>query len=372
VKFASSGIVVDEAAGRANVTLNRTGDTTATVTVSYATSDATATARSDYMPVFGVVTFNPGETQKIVSIPLIDNGYGPGSGTQRTFSLTIGNTIGGAIQMPNIATITVNNNDAVDAANNPLNDPGFLVREHYLDFLNREPDAAGLSFWTNNIAKCGSDQQCLEVQRINTSASFFLSIEFQDTDYLVYRMYKTAYGNLPNAPVPIRFNEFLADAQEIGNGVIVGQPGWETLLENNKQAFANEFVTRARFASAFPLSTTAAQYVDQLNANAGNVLSATERNQLIDDLSNGAKSQAQVLRLVSENQELYKTEFNRAFVLMEYFGYLRRDPNSGPDTDFSGYNFWLTKLNSFNGNYVRAEMVKAFLSSIEYRQRFAP
>jgi hypothetical protein len=57
---------------------------------------------------------------------------------------------------------------------------------------------------------------------------------------------------------------------------------------------------------------------------------------------------------------------------MQYFGYLRRDPNSGPDTDFAGYNFWLTKLNSFNGDYIKAEMVKAFLTSLEYRQRFAP
>jgi len=59
-------------------------------------------------------------------------------------------------------------------------------------------------------------------------------------------------------------------------------------------------------------------------------------------------------------------------VLMQYFGYLRRDPNSGPDADFGGYNFWLNKLNSFNGDYIKAEMVKAFISSQEYRQRFAP
>jgi hypothetical protein len=65
-------------------------------------------------------------------------------------------------------------------------------------------------------------------------------------------------------------------------------------------------------------------------------------------------------------------EFNRAFVLMQYFGYLRRDPNGGQDADYTGFDFWLTKLNQFNGNFVNAEMVKAFITSTEYRQRFGP
>ena len=65
-------------------------------------------------------------------------------------------------------------------------------------------------------------------------------------------------------------------------------------------------------------------------------------------------------------------ELNRAFVLMEYFGYLRRNPDDAPEStrDYTGYDFWLTKLVQFNGNYINAEMVKAFLSSTEYRQRF--
>jgi len=59
-------------------------------------------------------------------------------------------------------------------------------------------------------------------------------------------------------------------------------------------------------------------------------------------------------------------------VLMQYFGYLRRNPNDAPDGNFVGYDFWLDKLNSFNGDFNRAEMVKAFLSSAEYRRRFGP
>jgi hypothetical protein len=263
---------------------------------------------------------------------------------------------------------------------NPIDDPQFFVRQHYVDFLGREPDAAGLAFWTNEIALCGTDPGCIEVKRINVSAAFFLSIEFQETGYLVYRMYKASYGDatgtstfsgMHQLPVPIiRLNEFLPDTQQIGNGVIVNQSGWETVLENNKQAFTAEFVQRSRFTTAYPTSMTAAQFVDTLNANAGSPLSLSERNQLVSDLSSGAKTRAQVLRAVAEDQDLNNAEFNRAFVLMQYFGYLRRNPNDPQDTDYSGYDFWLTKLNQFNGNFVNAEMVKAFLVSTEYRQRF--
>jgi hypothetical protein len=117
---------------------------------------------------------------------------------------------------------------------------------------------------------------------------------------------------------------------------------------------------------------TPAQFVDQLNQNAGNPLSQSERDQLVSDLTGGAKTRAQVLRAVAEDQDLNNAEFNRAFVLMQYFGYLRRNPNDPQDTDYTGYDFWLTKLNQFNGNFVNAEMVKAFIVSGEYRNRFGP
>jgi hypothetical protein len=176
---------------------------------------------------------------------------------------------------------------------------------------------------------------CTEVRRIDGSASFFLSIEFQQTGYLVERMYKVAYGDVdgtstfPTAhslKVPIvRFNEFLADTQQITRGVVVLQPGWEQLLESNKVAFFNEFVQRARFTGAFPPAMAPTDFVDKLNLNAGNPLSATERNQLISDLTTNTKTRAQVLRAVAEHPNLTSSEFNRAFVLMQYFGYLRRN-----------------------------------------------
>src|SRR5207237_4702463 len=95
---------------------------------------------------------------------------------------------------------------------------------------------------------------------------------------------------------------------------------------------------------------------------------------LFDSATNTSNTtaRAQALRQLAENQNLYNAEFNRAFVLMQFIGYLRRNPNDSPDSDYTGYDFWLTKLNAFNGNFVNAEMVKAFITSVEYRQGFGP
>ena len=255
---------------------------------------------------------------------------------------------------------------------NQIDDTQFFVRQHYRDFLSREADQEGLGFWANQINSCGGDQRCLEVNRINDSGSFFLSIEFQETGYLAYRMYKTAFGNLPNAPVPITFSEFIPDTQTIGRDVVVNRPGWEQVLENNKRIFAAQFVERPPFTAAFTPAMSAQEFVDKLNENAGSPLSQTERDQLASDLSGGRRSRADVLRAIAENPKLAQAESNRAFVLMQYFGYLRRNPNDAPDGNFAGYNFWLDKLNSFNGDFNQAEMVKAFISSAEYRRRFGP
>jgi hypothetical protein len=263
-----------------------------------------------------------------------------------------------------------------------IDDNDFFTQEQYIDFLNRMPDQSGFQFWLNQLTNCGANNPgCTEVMRINVSASFFLSIEFKETGYLAERTYKSAFGDAPNAvstlngthnivAPKIRFSEFLTDIKAIGNGVVVLQSGWEAALEANKVAYFNAFVQRSSFTTDYPVGMTPAQFVDKLNSNAGNPLSQSERDQLVSDLTGGGKTRAQVLRAVAEDQDLLNAEFNRAFVLMQYYGYLRRDPNGGQDTDYTGYDFWLTKLNQFNGNYINAEMVKAFISSIEYRNRF--
>jgi len=264
---------------------------------------------------------------------------------------------------------------------NPIATTDFFVKQQYLDFLNRQADPAGLAFWTNQINSCGADQQCIEVKQINVSAAFFLSIEFQQTGYLVYRTYKAAYGNISSSiPVPIRLSEFQPDTRLIGKDVIVNESGWENKLEVNKQSFFSDFVQRSRFTTAFSAPTmTAQQFVDKLYSNAGLAPgSGANRAKAIDEFISttpaDTAARARALRLVAEDPMLAQQEFNRAFVLMEYFGYLQRNPNDPPEAtlDFQGYNFWLNKLNQFDGNFVNAEMVKAFITSSEYRQRFGP
>ncbi len=176
-----------------------------------------------------------------------------------------------------------------------------------------------VQFWADEITSCGFDPQCVEIKRINVSAAFLLSMEFQQTGYLVYRMYKAAYGDMPGTPVPLTRQEFLPDTQRVGQGVVVGAPGWEQALENNKNTFASEFVARSRFTTAFPQGMTAAQFVDALNANSGGALSPGERDQLVSELTSGAKTRAQVLRSVAEDADLARNEFNKAFVLMQYW-----------------------------------------------------
>jgi hypothetical protein len=175
--------------------------------------------------------------------------------------------------------------------------------------------------------------------------------------------------------VPITRQQFLPDMRAIGNGVIVNQGDWQTTLETNKQNYFASFVMRPDFVSKYQNLTTAQEFVDALYSNAGVASnSAPNRAAAVGEFNSAPltdnAARARALRDVAEDSMLYQQEFNKAFVLMEYFGYLQRNPNDAPDSDYAGYNFWLGKLNQFNGDYIKAEMVKAFLSSSEYRQRF--
>lgn len=266
------------------------------------------------------------------------------------------------------AGLTVDLPNGVTSGPNLIDDSQFFVAQQYRDFLNREPDASGLNFWTNTITQCGADAACREAARVNVSAAFFLSIEFQETGYLVYRAHQAAF----NTGEGLRFNNFLRDTQQIGRGVRVGVGNWQAALESNTQAFFNEFVNRPEFLALYPATLSAAQFVNALNANTGNSLSASERDALVNALATGAMTRAQVLRAVADDADFRQRELNKAFVLLQYYGYLRRNPNDSPDADFSGYNFWLSKLNQFGGDFRAAEMVRAFLAASEYRSRFGP
>jgi Calx-beta domain len=398
--FSQATYTVNEGAGSVVITVRRDGNTSGPASVDYATDDGStptvavpcssvtglALERCDYTRSAGTLNFAAGDTQKTFALLVNDDSYV--EGTEITH-LRLSNPVGDALGPQSAATLQINDDDTTPAPTNPAADAQFFVRQHYLDFLNREPDTPGLQFWTSGITSCGADTGCTAVRRVNTSAAFFLSIEFQQTGYLVERIYKTAFGDATGTStlggshqlsVPVvRLQEFLRDTQEIGSTptqVVVGQGDWQTQLEANKNAFALESVARQRFTSLYPASLTADDFVSRLNANAGGVLTPSDISQIDATFggpsasSNDAAKRAQALRQVAENPVLDAAEKNRAFVLMQFFGYLRRNPDDAQDSDYTGYDFWLQKLNQFGGDFVKAEMVKAFITSTEYRQRF--
>jgi hypothetical protein len=277
------------------------------------------------------------------------------------------------IASPNQITVTVTDNDSVPPVSNPIDDPTFFVRQHYLDFLGREPDASGLSFWVNQITACGANPSCIAAARVNVSAAFFLSIEYQETSGAAVRIQRAAFGKFSADPaLRISYLQFMRDTRQIGTGVIVGQPGFDTLLEQNKQAYALQVVNSPAFLARFPI-IPAADYVDALIASTGVTLTAAERTAAINAFgAGGTLGRVAALRSIADSGTVRQVEMIPSFVLAEFFGYLRRNPTDAPDFNDAGYQFWLAKLNAFNGNFIQAEMVKAFINSSEYRQRFGP
>ncbi|HEY0431052.1 MAG TPA: Calx-beta domain-containing protein, partial [Pyrinomonadaceae bacterium] len=385
VKFGSNTLNVTETLDvttKVDLQVTRTGDTSAAASVNYTTVDGSATEKSDYETILGTLRFAAGETTKTITVFIVDDRLGEGA---QAFNVILSNPVGCGISSPSGIVVTIQSNEAIHGSN-PVKDlnfnSDFFVRQHYLDFFNREADAAGLAFWKNQIDEC-TTQSCRELRRINVSAAFFVSIEFQETGYLVYKTNQAAF----NSGERLKLRDFLFDTQEIGRGVVIGKPGADALLEANKQKFFTDFVQRAKFLEPanYPTTLTAAQFVDKLNANtfdprvAGSTgaLSTAERNARVAQLTPDPSSptlRAQVLRSITQNSLFHSRQLNKAFVLMQYFGYLRRAPNDAPEQgqNFDGYNFWLAKLNEFNGNFVQAEMVKAFIISGEYQQRFGP
>jgi hypothetical protein len=342
--FNATGYSVNEGDGHATITVTRSGDTTIASTVDYATSDGTALQRTRYTTTSGTLSFAPGETTKTFNVLVTDNAYLEGS---QTVVLTLSNPGGETLGTPSQVTLAINDNDTTTPAANPDDDAAFFVRQHYLDFLSREPDAGGFAFWTTHITECGNDAACIRSRRIGTSAEFFRSREFQESGFFVYRLYNAAFGRRP------LYAEFVPDRSRV-----VGGPD----LDANKTALANDFVQRAGFKQMYPDSLTKDQFVNKLFDTAGLVPYTTERQQLITDMQNG-KTRAQVLQDVIEIPAYKTREFNPAFVLMQYFGYLRRGADEG------GYQFWLSVLNNNPTNF--RGMVCAFITSTEYQQRFS-
>jgi hypothetical protein len=271
---------------------------------------------------------------------------------------------------------------------NPIDDAREFVRWQYKDFLRREPDGPGWDHWTSEIAQCSNaanrrpgetDAQCVDRKRENTSAAFFVSPEFQNTGYFVLRVYRGSLGRMPHfGGTGGLSDEFTRDSATVSAGIVVNNALAPDVINANKQAFVNEFVTRNEFQAMYNALGNSL-YVDKLFQTTGVTPTALERQALIDGLTNGSETKASVLFKVVDGTNtvtggllefnttyghaFYDNLFNAAFVQMEYFGYLQRDPDDG------GYAGWFGKLNFF-GDWVNAEMVKSFIKSPEYRARF--
>lgn len=259
-------------------------------------------------------------------------------------------------------SLLANKADAVFAASadgamsaNALDTPEFFVRQQYLDVLGREPDQAGLTYWSAQLRNCGSNTECLSTKRIDVSAAFFIEREFQASGSYIYDLYAGALGRRPT------FNEYAGDRLAVVGGVT---------LEAEQAAFARSFVERAEFTARYQQAITAEAFVDALlqTARASDADLSSERDNLIgtyNSAGNTSDSRAAVVRAVADSTVFKQSQYNQAFVLTEYFAYLRRDAES------SGYNFWVNVLNSGGaGNY--RGMVCAFINSTEYQQRFSP
>jgi len=389
VQFAASSTTVSETAGKLTVTVTRSGsDVTHAATVFYRTVNGSASDRTDFTAAAGTLRFGANETTKTFDVLLTNDRFDESA---ETFNITLTDASQTTVGTPATFTVNITDDDTATGAS-PVRwdsnfDVAFFVRQHYADFLNREADASGLAFWSNEITSCGANQACVETKRINVSGAFFQAIEFQETGYLSYRTYKAAFGDAQGTfrdgngtqiallvPV-IRLEEFLADTRRLGEGVIVGQGAWQAQLEANKVSYFEEFVSRPRFANGAPLTMTPAEFVNALYMNAGVTPTLDQRQAAIGEFGGASNTadraaRGRALRRVAEDPALNQLERNRAFVTMQYFGYLRRNPNDPGDTDHTGWKFWLDKLNQANGNFVAAEMVKAFLTADEYRNRF--
>ncbi len=380
--FTQTAPSVQEDVTSLTLTVQRTGDVSGAVTVDYATADGSASERRDYTTALGTLRFAANETTKTIDLLVNEDSFVEGN---ETFTVALSNPTGGATLscLTAVATVQITD-DAVEPTTNVIDDTNIFVGTHYHDFLNRQADTPGLNFWAGQLTPCGTEAACLDRRRTDVSQAFFLSIEFQRTGFLVHRFYKASFTDSAGRPRGLaRYREFLRDTQEIGRGVVVNQAGWEVALEANRQEFARRWVQRADFLAEFPAGMSFDAYVAKLAANSGTTLTPDEINLAFESYSDTVQGRANALRAVLESRSVYNAQFNTGFVLSQYIGYLRRNPNDAPDTGYTGFDSWLTKLNSFSlpGEDVRneqtaiarvrrAEMVRAFILSLEYRGRF--
>ena len=325
-----------------------------------------AYARCDYATTIDTLTFAPGETSKTFTVPIIDDAHVEGN---ETVGLRLFNPVGGVLGSQSTAVLLIIDNDRAGTPN-PIFNSYFFVRQHYLDFLSREPDTPGLIAWLNVLTNCPDvnnldpNSPSAGCDRVLVSSSFFGSQEFQLKGYYVFRFYRVAFDRLP------QYTEIVADMRSV-----TGATGAEVFAK--KANFANSFTQRQEFTNAYG-GLTNAQYVaallgryslgqitapDPAQPDGTGKVTLTQTD-LTNMLNANALTRAQVLRALADSDQVFSAELNKAFVGMQYYGYLRRTP------DTPGFNAWLNYLTAHPSDF--RTMVNGFMNSQEYRLRFGP
>jgi hypothetical protein len=361
VKFALDEATVNEGSGFKEIVVTRSGDLTSAANINFATADTAglvacsvvngkASERCDYGSSAGTLRFAAGEASKSIFVPIVDDVNVEGN---ETFTITLSVPVGTFIGPNDIATVTIADNDSTPATQNPIDGVNFFVTQQYIDFLGRLPDTIGFANWVATLNGCPNggfgENDNPSCDRVHVSAGFFLSDEFRGRGYWAYRFYEVAFDRRP------LYAEFVPDLAQVGGAQ---SPESELL---SKAAYTDAFVQRGEFTSRYNgLSNTA--YVNALEQNAE--ITLTSKAGLIAALDGNQKTRGQVLREIVESKAVEDQFFIRAFVAMQYFGYLRRDP------DTIGYNNWVTTLTNDPSNF--RHMIFGFLFSTEYRGRFGP
>ena len=359
VQLSASSFSVPENAGLREITVTRTGDVASPAFVTYATSDAAglvactvvngkASERCDYETVVGTLRFAASETSKSFTIPIVDDAHVEGN---ETFTVALFGPVGATLDSISSATVTITDNDATPSAQNPIDGVQFFVTQQYIDFLGRLPDPIGLANWMATLNGCPNggfgENDNPDCDRVHVSAGFFLSDEFRGRGYWAYRFYEVGFDRRP------LYAEFVPDMAQVGGPQ---SPESELL---SKTTYTAAFAQRPEFISRYNGFSNSA-YVNALEQNAEITLS--NKAALVAALDGNQKTRADVLREIVESKDVEDRFFIRAFVAMQYFGYLRRDP------DTIGYNNWVTTLTADPSNF--RHMIFGFLFSTEYRGRF--
>jgi hypothetical protein len=267
--------------------------------------------------------------------------------------------------------------DAAPGTTNPIDDPTFFVTQQYLDFLVREPDASGLQFYLNILNGCNpSDVECNKYTRGALSANFFRSPEFQQKGSFVMYLYMVTLGQRPAIVAELsdatkverpHYAEFISDLQAISD------PNDDTaVVSQKKDALTVAWLQRSEVAAGFPTSPTSAQFVQKLIDKSG--VTPASQASWVAALDAGMMTRAQVLRAFAESPEVGTKFYKQAFVTMEYFGYLRRDPEvcgGSPNPSQCGYIFHNARFQlAADQDFLENIIVRGFIESPEYRGRF--